>query len=604
MKSFEQPSTSEQKKSFYRERSLEAIRVEVSKLSKLESSSEKISLESSEQAMLLKGEARLGKILENILYGEGTPVFSIAQEYLFTEEGKRDIQETLGISLTENQSGATPEQIFFSSRETLRHIPAKKRADLTGRARKYREDFLFTTLRQALDSETSFSHVKVPDLHNISILIKPEASKQKLRNLRRLKSFLKIQYGKVPSEGLTADGEEARKGIIDIYTIRINEAISGQLTSISQASATAERIPDALSSVENSLFLDDDIKGKSRNLSRLDKLTHGAAKTTGSYYPPLSEDLKEYARIIGEKRERAALKDTSFNEGQDIDNKKVETLLIDPEEVGALAAELLQHYNLLSAYPSDSYDSDRTTPAPDNKWQVLVEDRYKSMSVNGNQKVIKIPKKPQRVDTLITITLGHEIEGHVLQRENRELLPLQIFQKIGSGRSVLFAECGAMHNQKELSEKVFGKPSLPHPHYAAAIERRLQGGNLIETIEAFYKSADQQQLPDSSKEKLVMRDNRLRLAINRALRIFKDGENYSTTDDQVENSKDLVYLEQESFYEELERNGIPGYAYLSGVNFTTLAFLQKFNFIENKKIRTPDFYAERIWEKIKERYQK
>jgi hypothetical protein len=107
------------------------------------------------------------------------------------------------------------------------------------------------------------------------------------------------------------------------------------------------------------------------------------------------------------------------------------------------------------------YTSDRTGPAPDNKWQFVARDEFKTMAVDGKRKVIKCGRGSQSVASLISVTLAHEIEGHVLQHENKSKIPLRLFKRLGSGRSVVFAECGAMSNQDTVSRDAFVR-SPPH----------------------------------------------------------------------------------------------------------------------------------------------
>lgn len=74
------------------------------------------------------------------------------------------------------------------------------------------------------------------------------------------------------------------------------------------------------------------------------------------------------------------------------------------------------------------------------------------------------------------MTFAHEIEGYVLQNENKARVGLKLFEKLGSGHSTLLAENGAMYKKDTVSQKVFDFRSFPYPHYIKAMLKKQEGG--------------------------------------------------------------------------------------------------------------------------------
>lgn len=214
------------------------------------------------------------------------------------------------------------------------------------------------------------------------------------------------------------------------------------------------------------------------------------------------------------------------------------------------------------------------------------------MAVDSKRKVIKCGIKKQSPAGLISVTLAHEIEGHVLQYENKTKIPLRLFKKLGGERSSIFAECGAMNNQGLVSQEAFGFAFPPHPHYIRAMVEKLRGGNYLDCIKAFHESTLrgprlQKTLGQISEEVFKKEVKKsLKLAINRTKRLFREGSDFSSNQPFLTNSKDTVYLEQVKLFQELKQRGLEKYVFVGGANLNTLLFLMKSGFLDPKDIQT------------------
>jgi hypothetical protein len=293
-----------------------------------------------------------------------------------------------------------------------------------------------------------------------------------------------------------------------------------------------------------------------------------------------------------------------------LDPAKVEDeQMYSPQEVKSFAEEVLTHYDLLSDEPAEMYDPDRTGPAADGKWQVIVGD-FTSLSVDGvRQRIVKVPNATMSAKKLFPVGLAHEIEGHSLQHTNKLSLGLQLFSRFGADRSVVFAEGGAKYNEDYVSQAAFGVPSRSHPHFIRAIARKLEGGTYTDCVQTFYDSAiepyqklhQEQKLTDEEFTQKV--SYFAKLAVNRARRLFRDGGDYNSTDGRhLSNSKDTAYLEGLMLSEQLRKAELHKYMYLTGVNLDAILFLLRSGLLSTEDIRKPDYISLDIWEREKHKF--
>lgn len=346
------------------------------------------------------------------------------------------------------------------------------------------------------------------------------------------------------------------------------------------------------------------------SLARYDKFIHGVDEhpTVEGWQQQVGERLV----ALAENQEQIFL-ETALNRDNLIREKGLSPEALDAETISVEDVEhfcndTLEHYGLLSSVPASEYTSDRPGPASDNKWQVIVGP-YTSLAVNPKQKIIKCPDKPQSAVKLISVSLAHEIEGHVIQTENKSnLCNLGLLNRVGSNRSSMYAEAGAVHNESYVTEVAFGYKKANHPHYIRAMITKLQGGDYSECLKTYYHSAirahqlqrDAGDISDTLFKQRCAKE--LEVAVNRTKRLFRGGASNTDTAKHLASSKDTVYVEQLLLAEELQKNNLTEVLYLTGINLETLAILIKAGMLKLDDIRKPDFYALQVWDRIKEKY--
>ena len=165
-----------------------------------------------------------------------------------------------------------------------------------------------------------------------------------------------------------------------------------------------------------------------------------------------------------------------------------------------------------------------------------------------------------------------------------------------------------MNNQDIVSKEAFGFNSPPHPHYIRAMQKKIDGGNYLDCVNAFYESTmnipRQEKLAGTLSDedfKKEMRKN-LSLSINRAQRLFRDGSSLSSREGFLSKSKDTVYLEQVRLFRELKKHGLEKYVFIGGANLNALTFLLRSGFLNPEDIKTPKYYCLKIWERMKDQF--
>lgn len=608
------PEVQKPPKPLYPERPSEGIDDEIQKLAQFESGeAKKLELTEEERAEILTLEKKAGKILEAIY--RITPLSdSFYIDYFLTPEGKADFVAVTGEVLPEKATSGDIKKILLTS-EALKNANIEKRADLAGRSRNYDEEKRFATLSRTRDENGHISIDQASAPERISVIFTPDKKRKKLSLLRAFKSNLKHYTENHP--GVLAekspDFQKAFGGIVDLYISRTNDLIISQNASLfALAEKRALLGEEALTHDEQKLLEKTfGLENPESTLARYDKFTFGASEE----YDPhsgernqISEELTRFADEFEATYLASVLEKNDRIRARGLDPAKITATEIPIEQVAKLAEEILVAYELLSEQPASEYSKDRSGPAPDNKWQFVARDEFKSLAVDSKRKAIKASLKPQSVAELISITLAHEIEGHAVQVENQTRVPLQLFQSLGGGRSEVFSECGAMNNQDLVSGEAFGFASPPHPHYIRAMERKLAGGDYLDCVEAFYNSTLKATTSKRDAGQLTRKmfdrecDKNLRLAINRTKRLFASGSSFISEAGLLTHSKDTVYLEQVKLYQELKKHNLEKYVFVRGANLKTLLFLMEAGFMDPNDIQKPAFYSLDIWERMKNEY--
>ena len=594
---FMQSAQEQNKRILYPERPSEGIEDEIARLAQFESGeAKKLELTEEERTEILTLEKKAGKILEAI-YRISPLSNTFYLDYFLTPEGKKDLETVLNHTIYDDFRSVDGLKRYLYSSKNLLGIDTEKRADLAGRSRNFDEDNRFQALKKTMTPDGEINVTQAPTPRRMDILFTPEKNRKKLSLLRAFKSNLKHYTDNHPGAlaEKSPDFQKAFSGIVDLYISRTNDLIIDQNASLFALSEKRALLgEETLTHDEQKLFeKTSGLENPERTLARYDKFTFGASEEydlRSGERDQISEELARFANEFETVYIKSALEKSEQIRMRGLNPEKLAEANVPIETVRAYAEEILTAYGL------------------ENQWQFVTSDAHKTLSVNVKEKTIQSSNKPQSAEKLIPITLAHEIEGHVVQAENQARIPLQLFQSLGGGRSVVFSECGAMNNQDFVSQEAFGFASPPHPHYIRAMERKLAGGDYLDCVKAFYDSSLKEvklkrelgKLSDEAFEKECAAN--LKLAINRTKRLFASGASLTSETGLLTNSKDTVYLEQVKLYQELKKHNLEKYVFVRGANLKTLLFLMESGFLNPDDIQKPAFHSLKIWERIKDDY--
>jgi hypothetical protein len=567
-----------------------------------------------ERAELLALESELGIILEGLVAITPRSVgFDLG--YLLSTQGRKDFFDTVGIDITESITNPRDLRIFlYQHTADLVKTKQKGLTELGGRSMEYQEAEIVAKVAQTMNDRGAVDVEVMPQNEVISIRLNPDLDLKKTKELRAFKADLKVRRAETTLAGASPDFDRVIDGMYGLYQRKVNELIAGRADVFIRIQQKADLLGEESLTADEQEALSQNMSATTvpETLAIYDKFIYGSSNEsdTNGWRKQISTELVAFADGQEEKFITEGLEKSESIAELGLDEAKIREKTISPEEVEKYCEETLKHYDLLSNEAPGDYVPNRPGPAPDNKWQVIVSDSYRTMSVVGKQKVIKVPNKPQSVNELISVSIAHEIEGHVIQHANQSKIPLKLFENIGSDRSTIFAEAGAMRNQDYVTEEAFGYASINHPHYVRAMLKKLAGGTYSQCVQAFYESAikvfqvqlEQGDIDDEEFKGLCQSE--LAKAVNRTKRLFRGGASTTDSYPHLPESKALVYLEQVKLAHELKAEGFDDILNLTGINFEALEFLLKAQLIDLTKIQPPDFYSLEIWKKLKPEYAK
>lgn len=531
--------------------------------------------------------------------------------YLNTPEGAVDFQSVVGIELPAEAKNDELKRFMYEHIANLLATSQKELTPLSGRSTKYRENEVFVSLLETMSEDGSVSADAIPSSDSVSMRLTPELDFEKTRRLREFKSQLKLKKQELAESSVDSDYKAVLSGVYDLYQRKVNELIAGRADVFMTIQKKSQFMGEESPFEYDSRSQDRSSGNVPESLARYDKFLTGSSYESDDdgWQKQISSKLVSYA----DEQERLALtvglEKNSMIAEKGLDRERLAAETIDSAEVEKYCEETLAHYGLLSSAPASEYSPNRPGPAPDNKWQIIVKDSYQSLAVNGKQKVVKCPNKPQSIERLLSVTIAHEIEGHVLQHNNRSKIPLKLFENIGSDRSSIFAEAGAVQNEGYVVETAFGYPRTTEPHYIRAMVVKLEGGSYTDCLVAFYESAIKtyrQQLEQGIIDEAEFKSEcskKLKLAVNRTGRLFRGGASRSGKYNHLPESKASVYLEQTQLAAALKEAGLDQTLNLTGVNLDALEFLLRAKLLNINDIQSPDFYSLQLWEQMKSQYE-
>lgn len=605
-------SPKKENRSMYPERATEGIDKKIEALKAIMEGREgKIELDEDEKRKLLEFENELGEKLEKIIeIKEETS--QIYLEYFLTDEGRKDFKEVTGEDI-KGESNEDVAKFIINQRKLLKQVGSKKRSDMEARSLRHYDNILVGKLTDTINEQGDISLENAKNPERIGILLNPENCLEKRKKLIELRMQMKHLLEKIDNQVKKGENYAQAKSVIaQLYKKRINQLLVFQYKSAVDLFRTKELVDEnSLKGVEKNLLeMFAGFNNIGANIARYDKLNHGASNNydMGKNRIQVSDELKEYVSKVEKEYIQNEIGKYAKIKEKMLDSEKIFKKEINVDQFSELAEEELAHYGLLSSDDAESFDPKRIGPASDGNWQFVASDRYGAMGVTGDQKVVKSGVKNKSINETVSVLLGHEIEGHVIQHINNEALSLRLFNEIGGDRSDVFSEAGAMMVQNKITTDAFGYSTIGHPYYIRAMEEKIAGGDYLDCVKAFYestlKTVRAKKAAGAINQKQFGEEVRgnLKLAVNRAKRLFRNGADFSSKDKFLGASKDTVYLEQMRLVEKLKQAGMGKCVFLKGINLDGLLSLAKVGLVDFGKIKEPDYFSLKIWERMKNNY--
>jgi len=511
-------------------------------------------------------------------------------DWFLTEEGREAIQHHFEEDIPNTRDGLRA--FLYTHQDQIRNnIPGKQRKQLANDSWKFVQKDVKEYLISCVNSHGDMVRPQRAAPERITIILDLEGLCENLRIADELLERLDVIEKDLNREV----GEDVPEGFIEdmvaMYRERVRELQLSYYVS-GYPIAEKERVVGLkhLSNEEHHVFdwipFQPRIRSWDAWAGEQDDIRYGSelAHLLGYDFSFGVEALAEYADEHTEERKQYCYEAYNRTKQQTYSAFKVKSW----------ADDLLNRYEFLSEHTE--YQEDRAGPPPDDKWQVVLTSTS-HFRVIPKQKVVTFPKgEDMSLKRALPVALGHELEGHVLQHENKtEVIP-GLFQYVGGARRMLLAEGGAKAVEEEVFRQKFGLFPPPEPDYVAAIQERLRGGGFLECVRATYQAhiAGYQELKREGKlteddlERVI--SSQMQRSISKARRVFRDGT-MQRNDGYVTNSKDLVYLEQDLVREVLAEYGLEWAAYAGGMSLENLRRVLQWGLLSESQITTPHLYS-------------
>jgi hypothetical protein len=437
--------------------------------------------------------------------------------------------------------------------------------------------------------EGNFKGDNLDSLQILTLYKHPKLIAEKAQAYRQLKTYLKLVKSDLiehAADNGSTDNHDTKTLIVDLYKKKVNRLLVAiyidayRFLNQQQAAGNNEN-QAVVTEIEKVLpaFSSESKKPVRANfLQNLDRYRYGVSELEDGQYTWLSPEAKHLA---SKALEGAA-------EGQDIDRGEYSDIApnllseteIDGQTFGKWLSLVLEEYGMLSE--DMDWDSEREGPPSDGKWQVIVNDKFKSLSVSDKQRIMMVPATSRSILSAI-ILANHEIT-HVLQNHNKRAIShLSILESIGLDSVSEQTEAGGKWQEQIARETLTGKPDnrIAGTGYMRAIEVKEQGGSFGECVEVYYEELISNE-PEMDKEKASAQ------AVNRARRVFRaGGKEYAQDLPVITNTQPLSYLEQQLIYKNLSEEQRK-LLFVGGVTIDNLIAISKVGLVDTNDIYIPD----------------
>lgn len=500
-------------------------------------------------------------------------------DYMLTEEGLRHIKEVFGdepelITLEEMKDFLYTRE--FSGRST------KQLDKLSGAGRGYAEERM---VHQFVAGGFASTY-EVEDPHAVTIIRNPGVLVQKTKEYRDLKNYLRA-YERIIKENHSNEGL-ALQAITKMHKRRVNELIAGLYDEASHFLLQANHNPSPENvrlahQISESLAAPTLISGprRFRQLARLDRFMNGAGEWQKRNMTPISKEVEDLVEKMWQKGEGGQLATYRYKGQEELLERSIDAVTMQTWLKQVLGSN---EYALLSKVSDQEYKSDREVRAQDDKWQVVISEKAASLAINSKQGVMKVParfnrKLASRAPAGAIPVADHEVV-HVIQHENKKRLGFSLTEQVGMDRSDVISEAGGILWEQEAQERLFGNARTVNPQYYAAAREKLQGGSLKDCAKGFFDSAMRMN-PGSDRLEAM------KLAVNRAMRLFRNGGDYTDISGYLTNSQPLVYVEQELLTRSLIEHNLEKLLLINGINIEMLSQLHQVGLLSLDSIWEP-----------------
>lgn len=527
--------------------------------------------------------------------------YNFGANYFLTEAGREAWAEATGIELKAELPESIIEELSIAD---LSGIDSKALDKLEADSVGYEEKRLTEAF-----IKNGFRGENIPSPDILVAYKNPQMILEKARGYRGLKTYVKKAAADLQRvlDAADANGQagakpelEAKLLIANLYRQRLNKLLASSYVEAYKFLCQRRR---SNSYIHQEITKDlhgelpgfyDTAKFIAENLQMVDRYRHGASRDENGKYTWSSKQAAELAKEAEATKRQGDPVDRGVY--GNIDMQELNEVEIDSEEYGEWLSYVLQEYGLLSEFTE--WDSEREEPAPDDKWQVIVSDTFKHLSVTDNQKIVAVPAETRSLFSALTLA-NHEIT-HVLQKHNKRAIgQLAIMNAVGFDVASEQAESGAKWQEKAAHGILtgFADTRIAGTGYYEATRVKERGGSFGECVEVFFKDL-QKRNPEESPETLAAR------AVNRIRRVFGNGGfEFAKDREIVTNTQPLSYLEQELIYSSLaeEQRRL---LFIGGVTLSNLVKLSQNGLVDFRKITIPvKMPLDLLFQKVKEKLE-
>lgn len=324
-------------------------------------------------------------------------------------------------------------------------------------------------------------------------------------------------------------------------------------------------------------------------LVRMDRYRNGISRDAHGRFTWLSQAATSKALQASERGEPAPVDRGMYT---DVDPEALRSTTISSQAFKSLLSGVVETYDLLSVH--EEWDSDREGPAPDEKWQIIVDARFKSLKVEDKQRIVQVPDKETTLSYAVEVG-SHELT-HIIQHHNKRLIgSLAIMKRIGLDSASEQTEVGGKWREKQAREVITGKTDtrISGIGYLKALGAKAEGRPFGHVVQACYEA-----LLDSEPE--LTPDRVAARAVNRARRAYRSGGfEYARELPLLTNSQPLSYLEQALIYENLpdEQRRL---LLVGGVSIANLVQLSSVGLVDLSQLFIPTMPWELMYPTVKE----